>query len=65
MDRKEILKEATEAFGSVPDWLSGFPDGILEQQWKMLTWQLGDTKANARDKAIAALGAASVTHCHY
>jgi hypothetical protein len=65
MARQETLNEVTQTLGSVPGWLSGFPDPQLEHIWGMLIWVLSDTKLSARDKALVAFGAAGAIHCPY
>lgn len=65
MGRKEILAQAKEGFGLVPEWLSGMPDAVLEQYWTTLNWVMSDTKLAARDQALVAFGAASAIHCRY
>jgi len=65
MTRQEILNQITQAFGSVPQWLSGLPDPQLEHQWGLVAWVLSDSKLSARDKALVAFGVAAVIHCPY
>jgi hypothetical protein len=65
MERSEILKQAEEGFGLAPDWLSGMPDGVLQQYWSVLSWVTTDSKVSARDKALVAFGAAAAGHCEY
>jgi len=65
MNRQEILNQAKESFGIVPDWMNYMPDAVLEQYWNTLSWVLADTKMSARDKALVAFGAASAVHCEY
>jgi hypothetical protein len=52
MTKAEILNQAKQNFGLVPDWLSGMPDAILEQYWATLNWIMSDTKMTARDKVL-------------
>jgi len=63
--RQEILNEITQGMGMVPDWLGNLPDEQLEHIWGMEAWFMKDTTLNARDKALAALGAATANHCEY
>jgi len=65
MTREEILNQITQAFGSVPQWLSGLPDPQLEHQWGLVAWVLSDSKLSARDKALVAFGVAAAIHCPY
>jgi hypothetical protein len=65
MNRQEILSQAKENFGIVPDYMNDMPDAVLEQYWATLSWVLGDTKITGRDKALVAFGAASAIHCSY
>lgn len=65
MARQEILEQVKQALGSVPGWIDGMPDAILEQTWSLLSWLLSDSKLSARDKALVAFGAASAIHCEY
>jgi hypothetical protein len=65
LTRQEILAQVEEAFGSIPGFLSGAPDSILEQYWTLLGWVLSDTKILARDKVLVAFGAASAINCRY
>ena len=65
MTRQEVLRQVKEAFGIVPDWLSGMPDAALEQYWTTIQWLLSDTKMTARDKVLVAFGAAAAIHCGY
>lgn len=65
MSRQEILKQAKEGFGLVPDWLGSMPEAALEQYWATLNWVLADTKMAARDKVLVAFGAAAAIHCSY
>ncbi len=65
MDRQTIIEEITKSMGSVPDWLNGIPDPMLEHVWGMTNWFLNDSKLSGRDKALVAFGAASATHCPY
>jgi AhpD family alkylhydroperoxidase len=65
MTRNEILKQAKENFGLVPQWLESMPDAALDQYWTMLNWVMQDTRLSARDKALVGFGAASAIHCSY
>ncbi len=65
MKRQDILNQAKENFGIVPDWMNSMPDAVLEQYWNTLSWILADTEISARDKALIAFGAASAVHCGY
>ena len=65
MTRKEALSQIEQAFGSIPGWVSGMPDPMLELFWNLLGWQLSDSKLSARDKVLVAFGAASAIHCEY
>ncbi len=65
MARQDILSEITQAFGAVPEWLSGIPAPQLEHQWGLLRWVLSDSALSARDKALVAFGAAGAVHCPY
>ena len=65
MNRQEILAQITQTMGIVPGWLDEMPDPQLEYLWGHLLWSLTDTRLSARDKALVAFGAATVTHCVY
>ncbi len=65
MNREEILDEARESFGSVPQWLESMPESVLQQVWGSLRWSLEDTALSVRDKTLVAFGAASAIHCQY
>lgn len=65
MSRRDILRRVSEAMGFVPEWIEGMPDSQLEWFWPMEEWFMSDTKLSARDKALAAYGAASAVHCRY
>jgi hypothetical protein len=65
MNRQEILAQITQVMGGVPGWLDGLPDAQLEPSWAQLMWFFTDTKLSARDKALAAFGAATASHCAY
>ena len=65
MAGQEILDQVEEAFGSVPGFMDGMPDAVLEQYWSTLGWVLSDTALSGRDKALVAFGAASATRCGY
>ena len=65
MARQQILEQAEQNFGLVPDFLREMPDAVLEQYWATLNWVMSDTKLSARDKALVAFGAASAIHCGY
>jgi AhpD family alkylhydroperoxidase len=65
MARQQILEQAEQNFGLVPDFLREMPDAALEQYWATLNWVMSDTELSARDKALVAFGAASAIHCAY
>ncbi len=65
MTRKEIYAQIEQMLGGVPGWLSGAPDGVLEQFWTTFTWLFSDTQLSGRDKALVAFGAAAAIHCKY
>ncbi len=65
MERQKIFDEVKATFGSVPGYLDGMPDNILEQKWAALKWVLSDTKLSARDKALISFGAATAIGCPY
>lgn len=65
MTRAEILAQATQVFGTVPDWLNDLPDPLLEHQWGLTTWFSSDTALSASEKALVAFGAAAAIQCHY
>ena len=65
MTKQEILNQAKENFGLVPEWMSSMPEEVLKQYWTALTWVLGDTEMAARDKVLIAFGAAAAIHCAY
>lgn len=65
MGRHEILKQISDKFGFVPDYLNDMPDEQLQHQWPLLDWFLGDSALSARDKALVGLGAATALHCPY
>lgn len=63
--RDQIMKEITDSYGFVPDWLAGMPDDQLEHVWAMTVWMDSDTKLTAQQKALLGLGAATAIHCSY
>ena len=65
MTRQEILNQAKQILGLVPEWLDGMPDAALQQFVDSLTWFRSETKLSGRDKALVAFGAASALHCPY
>ncbi len=65
MTRQEILDQISQTLGAVPDWLGGLGDPQLEHVWGHTLWFLSDSKLSARDKALAAFGAAAAGHCEY
>ena len=65
MARQEILNQITQTLGGVPGWLDSVPDPQLEHVWGHTLWFLSDSKLSARDKALAAFGAAAAGHCEY
>ncbi len=65
MSRQDALNEITETLGGVPGWLEAMPEDLLEHQWGVIRWFLGDSALSARDKALAAFGAASANGCRY
>jgi hypothetical protein len=65
MTRQEILAQISQTMGGVPGWLDAVPDPQLEHLWGHTLWFLSDTKLSARDKALAAFGAATANHCAY
>ena len=65
MARQEALNQIEQAFGSIPAWMEGMPDPMLELFWNLLGWQLSDSKLSARDKALVAFGVASAIPCEY
>jgi alkylhydroperoxidase/carboxymuconolactone decarboxylase family protein YurZ len=65
MSRQDILNRVSEKMGLVPGWVNQMSDAQLEWFWPMQEWFQSDSKLSARDKALAALGAASAMHCHY
>jgi len=65
MTRQEILAQARQNFGLVPEWLNTMPDAVLDQYWATLTWMMSDTKLSSREKILVAFGAASAIHCEY
>ena len=65
MTRQEILNQISQTLGGVPGWLDGVPDPQLEHVWGHTLWFLSDSKLSARDKALAAFGAAAANHCEY
>jgi hypothetical protein len=65
MTRQEIYNQIKQAMGSVPGWMEGMPDSVLDQYWATTKWLMTDTGLSARDKALVAFGAASAVHCPY
>lgn len=65
MARPEALDQIQQTLGAVPEWLSGFPDPLLELIWGQLAWVLSDSELNATQKALVAFGAAAAVHCSY
>lgn len=65
MKRQEILNQVKQTLGSVPGWMEGMPDAVLDQYWATTSWLMSDTGLSARDKALVAYGAASAIHCPY
>jgi hypothetical protein len=63
--REEIFGEVSQMLGAVPGWINGIPDPQLEHQWGLIKWLLSDTALSAREKALAAFGAAEAVHCPY
>jgi len=63
--RDEIVGQVKQAFGFVPGWMDGMPDGVLDQYWETTKWVLSDTGLTARDKSLVAFGAATAAHCEY
>lgn len=65
MTRQEIYSQIKQTMGSVPGWMEGMPDAVLDQYWTTTKWVMSDTSLSARDKALVAFGAASAIHCTY
>jgi hypothetical protein len=65
MTRQEILDQVTQTLGSVPGWIDSVQLPQLEHVWGHTLWFLSDSKLSARDKALAAFGAAAAVHCAY
>ena len=65
MSRQAALDEITQMLGGVPTWVQQMPDDLLEHHWGVLRWFLGDSALSARDKALAAYGAAAANGCQY
>ena len=65
MARQDTLDQISKALGAVPEWLNGLPDHLLEHQWSLLAWSLGDSELSAKEKALVAFGAAAAVHCPY
>lgn len=65
MAREDIYAEVRELLGDVPGWIDSMPDGLLEQNWRLITWTLGDSALTAQQKALVAFGAASAVRCPY
>lgn len=65
MNRNKILSKLKETYGTIPDWLGGMPDPILEQFFALDNWINSDTKLSVRDKAMICYGAATAIHCEY
>jgi len=65
MSRQDTLERVRGAMGFVPDWIEQVPDSQVEWFWAMQEWFQTESRLSARDKALAALGAASAIHCQY
>ena len=65
MSREDAIRDIEETLGGVPGWLEAMPDQLLEHQWGVLKWFLGDSALSGRDKALVAFGAASANGCRY
>ncbi len=65
MARQDTLDQISKALGAVPEWLNVLPDHLLEHQWSLLAWALGDSELSAKEKALVSFGAAAAVHCPY
>ncbi len=66
MTRQEIISDIQQTLGSTPDWLTNFPDQILEHIWKSVKdFQLGQTTIPNKYKELVGLGVAAQMQCPY
>src|SRR5262245_25583499 len=64
--RDEILREAKEKFGLVPEWLSRVPDPALPGYWRLLSdFYFAETVIPNKYKDLIGLAVAGVTRCRY
>ncbi|HEY0882574.1 MAG TPA: carboxymuconolactone decarboxylase family protein [Archangium sp.] len=62
MDRKQVERELSEAFGVVPEWSKVFPDDELVDFWKTVRdLELAPTQIPAKFKALMGLAVAVAT----
>ena len=65
MTKQDALNEIVQTLGAVPSWIQDLPEDLVEHQWGVTRWFLGDSALSARDKALAAYGAAAANQCRY
>ncbi|MHB1133798.1 MAG: carboxymuconolactone decarboxylase family protein [Chloroflexota bacterium] len=66
MTRDEIVANIRQTLGSSPDWLTQFPDQILEHIWASVRdFQLGQTAIPNKYKELMGLAVAAQMQCAY
>lgn len=66
MTRQQIISDMQQTLGVSPDWLTGFPDQLLQHVWESVkNFQLGQTAIPNKYKELIGLGVASQMQCSY
>jgi AhpD family alkylhydroperoxidase len=66
MTKQEIVSEIQQTLGSSPDWLTKFPDQMLEHIWHSIRdFQLGQTAIPNKYKELTGLAVAAQIQCPY
>ena len=66
MTRQEIIDDIQRTVGSSPDFLTSFPDQMLEHVWGYLKgFQLAETTIPNKYKELIGLGVAAQMQCQY
>ena len=66
MTRQEVISNIRQTLGSSPDWLTQFPDQLLEHVWDSVRdFQLGQTTIPNKYKELMGLGVAAQMQCPY
>lgn len=66
MTRQEIIQDIQQTVGSSPDFLTNFPDQMLEHVWGYIKgFQLAETTIPNKYKELMGLGVASQMQCPY